>query len=321
MLEYNSFVTAKAVEEVACDLCGSAKSEQMYALVDTFYHLPGEFVMRRCVECGLMYLSPRPTPHSISRYYPRDYASYRPPIEDEHFALMRYMRRRKLIKRRALIEKYSGLREGRILDVGCATGLFLHEMQTSGWETVGIEPIQSAAEFARLRFGLEIFQGMLGDAPFSPQSFDVITFWDVLEHTFSPSAELAHAARLLRPGGVIAINVPNWNSFDRRPFGANWQGFDPPRHLYVFSQQTLTQFLARAGFHVLDWVCFMPGFFTWVVSVQRWLITKHPIWTKPAMRLLMFPGIRLLFEPWFALMNVRRTAPVISVFAQRMSDH
>jgi 2-polyprenyl-3-methyl-5-hydroxy-6-metoxy-1,4-benzoquinol methylase len=232
---------------------------------------------------------------------------------------MRYMRRRKLIKRRALIEKYSGLKEGRILDVGCATGLFLHEMQTSGWEATGVEPIQSAAEFARLRFGLEIFQGMLGDAPFSPQSFDVITFWDVLEHTFSPSTELSNVARLIKPGGILAINVPNWESFDREPFGANWQGFDAPRHLYVFCRETLTELLSRTGFRVIDWVCFMPGFFTWVLSVQRWLDAKYPKWTKSVMRLLMFPGVRLLFEPWFSFVNWRCTAPVIAVFAQRVS--
>lgn len=308
------------VEEVACDLCGTTVSTSLYALTDIVHQLPGEFTLRRCAACGLMYLSPRPTPRSIGNYYPPDYTPYRPPIEEERFALMRYMRRRKLIKRRVLIEKYSGLKQGRILDVGCATGLFLHEMQLSGWMAVGVEPIQSAAEFAQQRFGLEVFQGMLNDAPFAPQSFDAITFWDVLEHTFSPRAELAHAARLLKPGGLIAINVPNWDSFDRGPFGANWQGFDPPRHLYVFARQTLTEFLSQTGFQVVNWVCFMPGFFTWIVSVQRWLLTTHPAWTKPVMRLLMFPGMRLLFEPWFALMNARRTAPVISVFARRVND-
>ncbi len=302
-------------EEVVCNLCGSAQSEPVYRLTDTLYKVPGEFVLRRCANCGLMYLSPRPTPRSISRYYPLDYGAYRPPIEDERFALMRYMRRRKLIKRRVLIEKYSGLKEGRVLDVGCATGLFLHEMQRSGWETAGVEPIQSAAEFARLRFGLEIFQGMLGDAPFSPQSFNVITFWDVLEHTFSPQAELAHAARLLKPGGLVAINVPNWDSFDRRPFGSYWVGLDAPRHLYVFTRPTLTELLSQAGFRVLDWVCFMPGFFPWSLSVMCWLSAKHRRWEKLVTRLLMIPGVRLLFEPWFMWVNWRGTGPAISVFA------
>jgi SAM-dependent methyltransferase len=305
------------VEEARCDLCGAQDSTVLYTLSDALHHLPGEFPLRRCVKCGLMYLNPRPTPQSIRQYYPPDYAPYRPPIEDERFALMRYMRRRKMIKRRTLVEKYGRLKNGRVLDVGCATGLFLHEMQLAGWEAVGVEPIASAAELAQRQFGLEVFQGMLGDAPFAPQSFDAITFWDVLEHTFSPRVELAHAARLLKPGGLVAINVPNWDSFDRRPCGPYWQGFDTPRHLYVFTRPTLTELLAQAGFRVLDWVCFMPGFFTWVLSVQRWLKARHLRWEKPVVRLLTFPGMRLLFEPWFAWANWRGIGPVIAVFARK----
>jgi 2-polyprenyl-3-methyl-5-hydroxy-6-metoxy-1,4-benzoquinol methylase len=308
------------VEEVKCDLCGTNGAPVLYTLTDTLHHLPGEFTLRRCVKCGLLYLSPRPTLKSIRQYYPPDYSPYRPPIEDERFALMQYMRRRKLIKRRTLIERYTGLKQGRVLDVGCATGLFLHEMQLSGWQTAGVEPVALAAEFARQRFNIDVFQGTLSDAPFTPDSFDVITFWDVLEHTFSPRDELAQTARLIKPGGLVAINVPNWDSFDREFFGPYWQGFDAPRHLYVFTRSTLSELLAHAGFHVLDWVCFMPGFFTWILSVQRWLKAKHTRWEKPIVRLLMFPGVRLLFEPWFKWVNWRHAGPVISVFAQRVIE-
>jgi SAM-dependent methyltransferase len=308
------------VEDVACNLCGARDAVPVQILTDALYHLPGAFTLQRCTRCGLMYLKPRPTADSIGAYYPANYAPYRPPIEDERFALMRTMRRRKLIKRRELIEKYSGVTAGRVLDVGCATGLFLHEMQLGGWRAAGVEPVQSAAEFARQRFGLDVFQGELGAAPFDPQSFDAITFWDVLEHTFSPSEELAHAARLLKPDGLIAINVPNWDSFDRARFGADWQGFDPPRHLYIFSRETLTQLLAQAGFRVVDWICFMPGFFAWALSVQRRLNARHSRWAGPVTQVLKFPGARLLFEPWFMWMNRRRTGPVIAVFARRVSD-
>jgi SAM-dependent methyltransferase len=308
------------VEDVVCDLCGEAETTPVCALSDTLHQLSGEFTLQRCTHCGLMYLRPRPTPDSIGTYYPADYTPYRPPIDDERFTLMRTMRRRKLIKRRELIEKYGGVTRGSMLDVGCATGLFLHEMQLAGWRAVGVEPIQSAAELARQHFGLEVFQGELGAAPFAPQSFDVVTFWDVLEHTFSPSAELAHAARLLKPGGLIAINIPNWDSFDREFFGADWQGFDPPRHLYVFSQETLTQLLARAGFRVVTWVGFISGYFAWSLSVQRWLTARRTTWVRPVMSVLKFPGVRLLCEPWFAWQNHRLKGPVIAVFARRMDD-
>jgi 2-polyprenyl-3-methyl-5-hydroxy-6-metoxy-1,4-benzoquinol methylase len=308
------------METVPCDLCGSTESSPLYALRDTLHQVPGEFVMRRCLRCGLMYLSPRPTLETIAAYYPAEYSSYRLPIEDERLALMRWMRRRKLAKRRHLIERYSGQNRGHLLDVGCATGLFLHEMAQSGWQVAGIEPIASAAEYARRRFGLSVFQGALSEAPYEPQSFDVVTFWDVLEHTFSPVEELAHAAHLLRPGGLLTLSVPNWDSFGRRLFGRHWQGLDPPRHLYVFTRKTLTALLVQAGFSVLDWVCFMPGYFFFIMSLERWLGTKNPRLSRLARRLLNIPGMRFPFEPWFTLSNWLGKGATISIFARKRTS-
>lgn len=305
------------VEEVGCDLCQTAVADPVHTFTDILYNLPGEFTMRRCRQCGLMYLSPRPTPQSIAFYYPENYTSYRPPIEQERLALMRWMRRRKLQQRRRFIEQFSERREGKILDVGCATGLFLNEMAQTGWQGYGVEPIDSAAQFARAHFGLEVFQGMLADAPYPPGSFDAITFWDVLEHTFSPTETLSQAAALLRPGGVVAISVPNWDSWERRWFGRHWQGYDPPRHLYVFTRPTLTELLEAAGFAVLDWVCFMPSYFSFVISLDRWLRVRRPQLAPTAQRLASLPGARLPFEPLFATANWLNKGSVISVFARK----
>ena len=232
---------------------------------------------------------------------------------------MRWMRRRKLVQRRHLVERYSGRTTGRILDVGSATGIFLHEMASAGWEAVGVEPVTHAAEYAQARFGLEIFSGTLAKAPYESGSFDVVTFWDVLEHTFSPVEELAHVARLLAPGGLVAINVPNWHSVDRQLFGPHWIGFDPPRHLYVFTERTLTAMLRKAGFRPLAWICFMRAYFAFVVSVDRWLTAEAPRGAGPVRRFLNLPGARLPFEPVFAVLNTLKRSGVISVFARRES--
>lgn len=308
------------IEEVACNLCGSTESHILYTLEDTLYQIPGEFILRRCLRCGLMYLSPRPTPDTIGQYYPATYTSYRPPIEDERLSVMRWMRRRKLVKRRQLIEQYSRQQQGRLLDVGCATGLFLSEMAQSGWQVAGIEPIASAADYARQRFGLHVFQGVLSEAPFEPGTFDVVTFWDVLEHTFSPVEDLAQAARLLRPGGLLALSVPNWHSLERWFFGRYWQGLDPPRHLYVFTQQTLTALLNQAGFSVTDRVCFMPGYFSFIISLERWLHPKSPRLATLAHRLFNLPGMRLPFEPWFTLNNWLGKGAIVSLFAHKTAS-
>jgi 2-polyprenyl-3-methyl-5-hydroxy-6-metoxy-1,4-benzoquinol methylase len=286
---------------------------------DTLHEIAGEFVLRRCADCGLIYLSPRPTPETISLYYPPDYASYRRPIEDERWALMRWMRHRKLVKRRSMVERYSRRQRGRLLDVGCSTGLFMNEMVQSGWQAMGVEPIDHAAEHARRRFGLTVHCGTLDDVPCETEAFDVITFWDVLEHTFSPAETLAKASALLRPGGLVVISLPNWDSWGRQIFGRHWQGFDPPRHLYVFTRQTLTAMLTQAGFAVVDWVCFMPGYFSFVMSLERWLKARLPGTSSLVHRLLSIPGMRLVFEPWFAINNWRDRGELISVFARRVA--
>ncbi len=308
-------------EEVICNLCGSAQSEEVYTLTDTLYKVPGEFVLRRCTTCGLMYLSPRPSPQKIGDYYPAAYTAHqRIATEDERLPLMRWMRNRKLIKRRRMIERHGDHSLGRVLDVGCATGLFLHEMQLGGWQAVGVEPSASAAEYARQRFGLEVFQGMLGDAPFPAASFDVITFWDVLEHTFSPADDLVKAAQLTRPGGLVVITVPNWDSFDRRPLGRFWIGLDCPRHLHVFTRPTLQSLLERAGFTVIDWACFVPGYFSTILGIQTWLDSKRPRLARSVMRILNFPGMRLIFEPWYIVADRLGRGPSLTVFARRASD-
>jgi 2-polyprenyl-3-methyl-5-hydroxy-6-metoxy-1,4-benzoquinol methylase len=204
-----------------------------------------------------------------------------------------------------------------VLDVGCATGIFLHEMGLAGWQTAGVELVASAAELARQRFGLEVFQGMLVDAPYASASFDVLTFWDVLEHTFSPQDELKRAAELLKPGGLVVIHVPNWESIDRRLFGPYWAGLDSPRHLFVFTRPSLNALLENAGFRPLEWACCLPSYFSFVMGVERFL-REHVAWlAKPIGRVLNFPGVRLIFEPWFTLTDWLGQSGNIAVFAIR----
>jgi SAM-dependent methyltransferase len=298
----------------ACDLCGATDALVLYSGAGWQRSLP-PIALVRCRRCGLMYLNPRPAPDEIAAYYPPNYAAFRPAIEDERFALMRYMRRRKLAQRRRLVERYSQRRTGRILDVGCATGLFLHEMALAGWQTTGVELTTPAADYARTRFGLDVFNGTLADLPAAPGSFDAVTFFDVLEHVFSPSAELARAAAVLKPGGMVAINVPNWHSFDRRLFGPFWSGLDPPRHLYDFTRPTLTALLERAGLRPEAWVCCMPSYFSFIISVELWLEQRAPKLAGPVGRVLNIPGARLIFEPWFTLTNWLRFSGTITVVA------
>ncbi len=306
------------MESVPCNLCGADDAEKLFSGASWEQIAPEGSAMLRCRRCGLVYLSPRPSAGEIEAYYPPEYAPYRPAIEDERSPLMRHIRRGKMVKRRQLIETYSRRKTGRILDVGCSTGVFLHEMALAGWETQGVELNPKVAEYARTRFGLEVVTGMLADAPFAPQSFDVISFWDVLEHTFSPADDLARAAQLIKPGGLLAVNIPNYHSPDRTLFGPHWIGYDPPRHLYVFPRPALTQLLQKAGFEPVKWVCFMSSYYAFIISLENWLTNRAPRLAKPVSRIVNFPGVRFLFEPYFTPMNWLGHGGVIAVFSQKM---
>jgi SAM-dependent methyltransferase len=308
------------MEYVTCDLCGLNEVEIIFTGAGWQQPVPEGCTLVRCRKCGLMYLNPRPNPDEIGDYYPSDYKPYQSATEDESFWLMGCIRQRKLVQRRRYVEKFSGRQTGSILDVGCSTGLFLHEMQQRGWQTFGVEPTSSAAEYARSRFGLNIINGHLADTSFPLKSFDVITFWDVLEHTFSPTTELAHAAKLLKPDGKLALNIPNYRCPDRRLFGPHWIGYDPPRHLYVFTRVTLTALLKKTGFMPVQWLCFMSSYFSFVVSLEAWLKYYFPGLAKLVCRVLNFPGTRYLFEPYFTLMNWLGFGGVIAVMVSKQTD-
>ncbi len=262
------------METVACELCGSDRSRVVLRQRDLIHAITSEeFTVVSCETCGLMYLNPRPTPDEIGQYYPAEYfASVQPKsrsgverlfkqlskavkrwISEDFYgypssannAVWRGVRklalwpekgRRWLTGRDTL--PWSG--EGRLLDVGCGPGVNLKTFQEQGWDVYGIDLSETAVTIARERVGDRIYYGTLDTAPFDDESFDVVVLNHSLEHMFSPIKTLEGVRRLLRPGGMVVIAVPNAESWEARFFGPAWVHWDPPRHLYHFAKSTLT---------------------------------------------------------------------------------
>ena len=135
---------------------------------------------------------------------------------------------------------------GRLLDVGCGSGEIGEAFAKLGWRVSGIEPADDVGRVAAAR-GIEVHGGTLEDGPWPPQTFDAVVFSDSLEHINGPSAALRRAAELLKPGGLVAITVPNFGSWQRRIFGSCWFALDLPRHLQHFDRSSLESVAARAG--------------------------------------------------------------------------
>lgn len=258
------------MEKVACNLCGADRPRLLFVGRDRSFPTEERFHVVRCDACGLVYLSPRPRPEELGKYYPEEYG----PFSLEESRAVRLFRRirsaRHLRKLRRLIPP-----DGRVLEIGCATGEELAFLRDEGgWEVAGVEMSPYAAELARRR-GIEVVTGNLEDGAFANQTFDFVFMKYVLEHLPDPIATLREIARLLVPGGHLWIWTNNAESLESRLFGKYWRSYDVPRHLVIFSPTTLGRALALAGFSVSSLkFSGMPN--DWVGSVGQLLANRAP---------------------------------------------
>jgi SAM-dependent methyltransferase len=136
---------------------------------------------------------------------------------------------------------------GVLLDVGCGRGDLAESWIHAGWTVVGIEPSPEAAAVARRR-GAEVLDGTLETVELRTGSFDAVVFRHSLEHVPEPRRDLARAYDALRPGGRLAVIVPNWGSWQRGAFGDCWFPLELPRHRTHFTAQGLETALEARGF-------------------------------------------------------------------------
>jgi 2-polyprenyl-3-methyl-5-hydroxy-6-metoxy-1,4-benzoquinol methylase len=136
---------------------------------------------------------------------------------------------------------------GTLLDMGCSSGSFLESMKGEPWRLYGVEMSAEGARTAEARSGANVFVGDIPDAPFAPESFDVITCFDVLEHVYESRRVMARVVEWLKPGGIFYVLVPNIDSAEARVFGSYWHGLELPRHLSHFSPASLGHLAKSVG--------------------------------------------------------------------------
>ncbi|PYU23602.1 MAG: hypothetical protein DMG30_11065 [Acidobacteria bacterium] len=138
-----------------------------------------------------------------------------------------------------------------VLDVGCGLGFFLRALDPKRWDRYGIEPMPFPYREAAHSLGADrVLNTELIAAGLPSGKFDVVTFWDSLEHLPNPRAVLQEVGRLLRPGGIILIGLPNFGGYQAHHFGDDWFGLSLPHHLCHYTRETLTRLLDGCGFSV-----------------------------------------------------------------------
>jgi len=139
---------------------------------------------------------------------------------------------------------------GVLLDVGAGIGIFVQIACEAGYQASGIEISAHAVTTGTTHNGISLVQGDFLTANLQDAHFDIVTFWHVFEHLLHPNDVLRKAHRILRPGGILVIALPNFGSLQAEIFRGRWYHLDVPRHLFHFSPSTLQKLVRHSGFSV-----------------------------------------------------------------------
>ncbi|MBZ4192359.1 class I SAM-dependent methyltransferase [Niabella beijingensis] len=237
------------VHYTACPVCGGTQIRPVFSAKD--YTVSGElFPIVECGSCTLRFTQDVPDQDAIGPYYKsEDYISHSNTSKGLVSRMYQKVRSRTMQQKAALVEKYTHLQKGHLLDLGCGTGTFLNTMQGRGWKVTGLEPDADARRMAAQLYQLEVSPShelfRLEKA-----QFDAVTLWHVLEHVHELNDYINRLKEILKPGGVLFIAVPNYTSRDAATYQQYWAAYDVPRHLYHFSPRAMQVLMERHGFRI-----------------------------------------------------------------------
>jgi 2-polyprenyl-3-methyl-5-hydroxy-6-metoxy-1,4-benzoquinol methylase len=234
-------------QRLPCECCGNNQFRPV------LYREDGTLIVH-CEHCHLEFVNPLPDPSAMHNSYLSEMVGENP--THGYFAqyiLEREKREKSFSKLyHSRLKFIEGFRpnKGNLLDIGCGAGYFVKCALDRGWKAHGLELLPEYVQHAKDNLGLhEVQQGSLDNAlPFKPQTCDVVTLWDLIEHVRHPLACLEKINRATKPGGLLIIWTPNIkNSIFVKE---QWLSYKLNQHIYFFSRSSLEQILKKAGFKI-----------------------------------------------------------------------
>lgn len=229
------------LEHICCDLCGEKPYKLRYRKPDDWLWLNEfEYPVVECINCGLVYVNPRPTFDEMGQFYPVGYHDGR----DDPKHQKRYQNQYDYIK---------DIEASTILDIGCARGDWLNFIkdQKPGCELHGVDAFSASVNNDSIRF----YKSALTAAELPRDYFDLITSWAVIEHVHTPSDYFSVVSKVLKPGGKFVFLVTNSESL----YGKYAYKEDIPRHLYHFNERSLRAYAIKHDL-ILDRIDFDERF-------------------------------------------------------------
>ena len=248
---------------VICPVCESS-ARYDFSSRDLMFEQYDRHDYFSCTDCNGIFLSPMPTIKQIKSFYPSDYmvfdqtkqvrkiSSYKKAILWKKYGY-RHLKLSGVYKFLIMIlspfchsDKPEFIESGTLLDVGAGNGRYLVTMRALGWKVQGVEMSDDGFKVCQSA-GLKVHHGDVASAAFPSDSFDVITVRHVIEHIASPHPVMAELVRILKPSGKLIVETPNSQALGRTLFGANWYANDVPRHVILFSPDTLKKLAEQYG--------------------------------------------------------------------------
>ncbi|RAR72871.1 class I SAM-dependent methyltransferase [Flavobacterium aciduliphilum] len=197
-------------------------------------------------EYDMLVTHPQPSLTQLPRYYEdSNYISHTDANTTLFEKVYQIVKKRAVKKKVTLINKLS--KKGKLLDIGAGVGDFLYAAKEQGWETLGYEPNDNARKIASSK-GVAFTNETKN---LESNSFDVITMWHVLEHVPDLEWQLDELRRLLKPGGIVLVAVPNYKSFDAKYYKNFWAAYDVPIHFWHFSRTSIIKLFSQNNFTLI----------------------------------------------------------------------
>jgi len=232
--------------------------------------------MLRCAQCSTQFLFPQLSDEALQQLYAESYYAawgLKGDADNEATRQMKLATFGRHLDRLAQLGK-----QGRLLDVGCATGYLLEASQARGWAPYGVEYAAWAAGIAQKKFGADaIFNGTLEQCPFPENFFDAIVMSDLIEHVRHPQETLLKASLLLKDEGLLLIVTPDTAALSHHLMGKRWTHYKP-EHFFYFNRRSFQYLANQCGWEIIHYEkaakALNIGYFHTQFNVYKhWLLT------------------------------------------------
>ncbi len=249
-----------------CYQCGMKGNPLQDNVSDPDHQIPGYWSYKTCVDnCQAAWLDPRPLESELLKAYLTYHTHTKSKslsfLEKSIFSICKRLIKLTLtplyyfngINTEAKRMKFMDLEEspkGYLLEIGCGGGRFLARMKKRNWVVEGLDIDPEVAKKVSKKYGILVHTGDVLNQKLPDETYDVITMNQTIEHLYNPSLVLNECYRILKPGGRIVMTTPNVGCTAAKLFGEYWRGWEPPRHLFLFTPKSIRKIVSASGFEI-----------------------------------------------------------------------